>query len=136
MVFNYGSTNYYFKGGDAIYEDINGDGNINQLDIVYLGNSNPIAQGGFGLTFKYDRWSLRTNFNYRYGVDVINKARMNVENMYTNYNQSIAVNWRWRKEGDITEIPRALYNYGYNWLGSDRYVEDASLLRLSYLQLS
>ncbi len=136
MVFNYGSTNYYFKGGDAIYEDINGDGNINQLDIVYLGNSNPIAQGGFGLTFKYDRWSLRTNFNYRYGVDVINKARMNVENMYTNYNQSIAVNWRWRKEGDITEIPRALYNYGYNWLGSDRYVEDASFLRLSYLQLS
>ena len=136
MVFNYGSTNYYFKGGDAIYEDINGDGNINQLDIVYLGNSNPIAQGGFGLTFKYARWSLRTNFNYRYGVDVINMARMKVENMYTNNNQSIAVNWRWRKEGDKTEIPRALYNYGYNWLGSDRYVEDASFLRLSYLQLA
>ena len=61
---------------------------------------------------------------------------MKVENMYTNNNQSIAVNWRWRKEGDKTEIPRALYNYGYNWLGSDRYVEDASFLRLSYLQLA
>lgn len=136
MVFNYGGTPYYFKGGDAIYEDINGDGNINQLDLVYLGNSNPKAQGGFGLTFNYGRWALRTNFNYRYGIDVINFARMNVENMYSNNNQSIAVNWRWRKEGDKTEIPRALNNYGYNYLGSDRYVEDASFLRLSYLQLS
>ena len=56
--------------------------------------------------------------------------------MYGNLNQSKAVNWRWRKEGDITEIPRALYNTGYNFLGSDRYVEDASYLRLSYVQAS
>ena len=33
-------------------------------------------------------------------------------------------------------MPRALYNTGYNWLGSDRYVEDASYVRFSYLQLS
>ena len=56
--------------------------------------------------------------------------------MYDTTNQSSAVNWRWRKNGDQTEIPRALYNYGYNWLGSDRYVEDASFLRFSYVSLS
>ncbi len=44
-----------------------------------------------------------------------------------------AVKWRWRKEGDITNMPRALYNTGYNWLGSDRYVEDGSFLRFKYL---
>lgn len=140
MVYNYdtesGTYAYDFKGGDAIYDDINFDGNINELDLVYLGNSNPKAQGGFGLTFQYKRLSLKANFTYRYDIDVMNTARMKVENMYSNDNQSIAVNWRWRKEGDITEIPRALYNTGYNWLGSDRYVEDASYLRLSYLQLS
>ena len=140
MVYNYdtekGTSAYTFKGGDAIYEDINFDGNINELDLVYLGNSNPKAQGGFCLTFQYKRLSLKANFTYRYDIDVMNTARMRVENMHTNDNQSIAVNWRWRKEGDITEIPRALYNTGYNWLGSDRYVEDASYLRLSYLQLS
>ena len=146
MVYNYkdGSATYAFRGGDAIYEDINHDGNINQLDIVYLGNSNPKLQGGFGLTFQYKRLSLKTQFTYRYGVDVINSARMNVENMYTNNNQSYAVNWRWRKEGDGLEngklthnrLPRALYSTGYNWLGSDRYLEDASYLRMSYLQLS
>ena len=138
MVFGFdeGSSIYKFKGGDAIYQDINHDGNINELDIVYLGNSNPAAQGGFGFTFQYKRLMLKTQFTYRYGVDVVNSARMNVENMYTNNNQSIAVNWRWRKEGDQTEMPRALYNTGYNWLGSDRYVEDASYVRFSYLQLS
>ena len=138
MVYNYkdGAAQYPFRGGDAIYEDINHDGNINELDIVYLGNSNPKLQGGFGVTFQYKRLSLKTQFTYRYGVDVVNSARMNVENMYTNNNQSIAVNWRWRKDGNVTNMPRALYDTGFNWLGSDRYLEDASYLRMSYLQLS
>ena len=61
---------------------------------------------------------------------------MLAENMYSNNNQSRAVNWRWRVEGDITEIPRALYQHGYNWLGSDRFVEDGSFMRLNYTQLS
>ena len=131
-------SGYKFRGGDAIYEDVNNDGTINQLDIVYLGNSNPAAQGGFGFTFRYKKWSLKTNFTYRYGVDVVNSNRMNFENMSSFNNQSVAVNWRWRKEGDITEIPRAVFgsNSAYNYLGSDRYVEDASYLRLSYVQLS
>mgnify|MGYP002094457761 FL=1 len=61
---------------------------------------------------------------------------MNAENMYYPYNQSVAVNWRWRKDGDLTEIPRALYNAGYNWLGSDRFVEDGSFLRFKQLTLT
>ena len=129
---------YEFRGGDAIYEDVNHDGTINQLDIVYLGNSNPAAQGGFGFTFRYKKWTLRTSFTYRWDVDVVNASRMAFENMSSFENQSVAVNWRWRKEGDITEIPRAVNGSGnaYNYLGSDRYVEDASYLRLSYVQLS
>jgi len=134
MYFAYGKSNAYeFKAGDAMYEDINHDGTIDELDIVYLGNSLPKVNGGFGITFRYGQFSLQTFFNYRVGNKVVNGARMNAENMYTNDNQSVAVNWRWRKEGDQTEMPRALYNYGYNWLGSDRYVEDASFLRFKYL---
>ena len=30
-------------------------------------------------------------------------------------------------------MPRAVHNFGYNWLGSDRYVEDGSFLRFKYL---
>jgi hypothetical protein len=103
-----------------------------------LGNSNPAAQGGFGLTFRYKNFSLRASFAYRWGVDVVNKARMELEKMSSFENQSTSVNWRWRKEGDITEIPRAVNgaSSAFNYLGSDRYVEDASYVRLSYVQLS
>jgi TonB-linked SusC/RagA family outer membrane protein len=137
MWFNYykkgGVQSYRFRGGDAIYEDINHDGNIDELDIVYLGNSNPKLNGGFGPTFRYKNFSCSMFFNFRYGNKIVNVARMNAENMYFDYNQSQSVNWRWRKDGDVTEIPRALHLYGYNWLGSDRYVEDGSFLRFKYL---
>lgn len=139
MMFDYGGKNYEFKGGDAIYEDINHDGNINELDIVYLGNCNPLFTGGFGLRFFYKRWSMNMQFNYRYGSKVLNRAKMNAENMYDNNNQSYAVNWRWRTEGDGGDgycLPRALHQHGYNFLGSSRFVEDGSFCRLNYLQLS
>lgn len=134
MLFAYGnSAEYEFRGGDAIYEDVNHDGSIDELDIVYLGNSNPKVNGGFGGLFRYGNLSCNLFFNFRYGNKIVNAARMNAENMYTNDNQSIAVNWRWRKDGDITEMPRALFQHGFNWLGSDRYVEDGSFLRFKYL---
>ena len=37
------------------------------------------------------------------------------------------------EEGNDTDMPRALHDMGYNWLGSDRYVEDGSFLRFKYL---
>ena len=141
MMYNYTNDgtgkNYKFTGGDAIYEDINHDGNINALDIVFLGNSLPKLTGGFGFTFTYDRWRLNSQFVYRVGYDVLNMARLDAEAMTGNNNQSQAVNYRWRKEGDITSIPRAMHgNTNYNTLVSDRFVEDGSYLRMSYLQLN
>jgi TonB-linked SusC/RagA family outer membrane protein len=137
MTFCYGtSSEYEFKGGDAMYEDINHDGTINELDIVYIGSSLPKITGGFGIKFKFGRWTLNNQFNFRYGNKIINANRMNAEAMYNNNNQSRAVNYRWRVEGDVSDVPRALHQSGYNWLGSDRFVEDGSFLRLNYTQLS
>lgn len=139
MYFNYGGKNYKFEGGDVIYEDINHDGQINELDIVYLGSSNPKLNGGFGFDFYYGPWSLKTSFNFRIGNKIINMARMNAESMRNNKNQSKAVNWRWRKNGDITEIPRALNSDvadSYNALANDRYVEKGDYVRFQYMQLA
>jgi TonB-linked SusC/RagA family outer membrane protein len=135
MMYNQGKDgkNYPFQGGDAIYEDINKDGNIDELDMVYLGNSNPLFNGGFSFTFQWKQLSMKTFFNYRVGNQVVNQARRYAENMDGGSNQSIAVDWRWRTEGDERPIPRALYQDGYNWLPSDRFVEDASFLRFKYL---
>jgi len=142
MVFNYvnnngqGSTTYTFQGGDAIYEDINKDGQINELDVVYLGNSLPKVNGGFNFTFKYGPWSVKTRFMYRFGNKIVNVARQNLENMFTTYNQCATVNYRWRKDGDVTPIPRAMYNASYNFQPSDRYVEDGSFVRFQNLQIA
>jgi TonB-linked SusC/RagA family outer membrane protein len=136
MKFNYPSIGYTFQPGDAMYEDINHDGNINYQDVVYLGNGNPLFTGGFGSSVTYKgQWKLTAFFNYRYKYDVVNGTKLNTTNMYTFDNQSTAVLRRWRKEGDVTDIPRALYRTGYNSLGSDRYVEDASFLRFRTLTL-
>ena len=118
LVYNYqdGSSTYTFQGGDAMYEDINNDGQINALDIVYIGNSLPKVNGGFNFNFKYGNWSLKARFMYP-------------------YNQCSTVNWRWRKDGDDTPMPGAMYGTGYNWQGSDRYIEDGGFVRFQNLQV-
>lgn len=139
MKYNYKpetNAGYNFRGGDAIYEDINHDGNINELDIVYLGNSNPLFNGGFSLKFNYKRFSATVFSNFRVGNKVVNNGRMLAENMFENNNQCASVNWRWRKDGDLTTMPRAMHKSGFNWLGSDRYVEDGSFLRVKNLQVN
>ncbi|MCR4918923.1 MAG: SusC/RagA family TonB-linked outer membrane protein [Prevotella sp.] len=142
MMYNYTNDatgkNYKFTGGDAIYEDVNHDGQINALDIVYLGSSLPKLTGGFGFTFNYAGWRLSTQFTYRVGNKILNMARLHSEAMTGNDNQSQAVNYRWRKEGDDTTIPRAMFGAeaSFNSLVSDRFVEDGSYLRMGYAQLT
>lgn len=147
MYYDYENTKYPFVGGDAVYEDVNHDGQINALDVVYIASSLPKLTGGFGMKFNYGPWALNLQFNYRYGNKVINYGRMNLENMANNNNQSTAVNWRWHNEGDEAYLPRAASTSNivtgnattattHNYLGSDRFVEDASFLRLNYAQLS
>lgn len=137
MVFNYPSIGYVFQAGDARYTDINSDGNINLQDVVYLGDYNPLFFGGFGPTIRYKNFTLSGWFYFRYGNDIINMTRMSMEKMYSFDNQSTAVLRRFRDSYEPGNemnaptdlLPRALYGKGYNWLGSDRFVEDGSFLR-------
>jgi len=131
MRFNYPQTDYTFQPGDAKYQDINHDGNINADDLVYLGNSTPKVTGGFGPGFTFDgNFKIQAFFVYKLGYQLINQNLITTTNMYAYNNQSTAVLRRWRNPGDITDVPRALQGSGYNWLGSDRYVSDASYCRL------
>jgi len=125
-----GAGRYQFMGGDAIYADMNYDGIIDERDLVYLGDLNPKLMGGFSLRSRYKAFILSVFFNYKIGQSIINQTRMNTEKMYGYENQSIATNWRWRRQGDQTIVPRALFGEGYNWMGSDRFVEDGSFVRL------
>lgn len=147
MTYYYGDTDYEFQGGDAIYEDVNHDGTINELDIKYLGNSLPKMQGGFSLTLQYSNWKLIARFNYRWGNKIINAGRMALESMYGTENQCASVVNRWRQNDgsngydpvtgqQIAVLPRAYYGAGYNYQMSSRFVEDGSFLRFQNLQIS
>ena len=137
LYMRYGNADgYRFRGGDAIYQDINYDGLINELDIVKLGDSNPRFIGGFGSKVVWGKFIATLFFHYRLGQDIVNQTKMDNENMYYRNNQSVSVLNRWRRQGDETDIPRALYNQGYNWLGSDRFVEDASFVRFKSASIS
>jgi TonB-linked SusC/RagA family outer membrane protein len=141
MKFGYPTLDYTFQPGDARYVDINKDGQINYQDIVYLGDYNPLMYGGITPSIKYKNWSLNTVFHYRYGNDIVNRARMTLENMYGFNNQATSVLRRWRHEYANAEdapadlLPRALHAKGYNWLASDRFVEDGSFVRWKSLTL-
>ncbi|WP_114778425.1 SusC/RagA family TonB-linked outer membrane protein [Botryobacter ruber] len=135
MRFNYPTFDYLFQPGDAIYEDINHDGNINYMDVVYLGNANPKLTGGFGPNITWKDFRLNVFFNYRYGYQIINQTKISTENMSGYNNQSTAVLRRWRDIGDETDMPRAVIGPNYNSLGSDRFVEDGSFIRIKYITL-
>jgi TonB-linked SusC/RagA family outer membrane protein len=123
---------YIFRGGDAIYEDINHDGKIDLNDVVYIGDSNPDFIGGFGTTIKYKNFDLSCNFHYRLGFDIINGVAIETEGMLNRNNQSKSTLSRWRVQGQDEEgmLPRAYMNHPANNLGSDRYVEKGDYLRL------
>ena len=134
---NYNGT-YQFEGGDAKYQDVNHDGTIDLNDVVYLGDSNPDFAGGLGLNVTYKDFQFSASFLYRYGYKIVNQVALNAESMSNKDNQSTAVLNRWRVSGDDypNMIPRAYQAHPANNLGSDRYVEDASYLRLNNMSLN
>jgi hypothetical protein len=117
---------YIFKGGDAIYEDINHDGKIDLNDVVYIGDSNPDFIGGFGSNVSYKNFDLSVAFHYRLGFDIVNMVGLSTEGMNGRNNQSKAVLSRWRAQGQDEQgmLP-----------SSDRYVEKGDYLRLINLKV-
>jgi hypothetical protein len=124
------------KGGDAIYEDFNNDGIINDQDRVLIGNGNPEFFGGLNSDLSFGNFSLKVFVQFQYGNDIINGMRYTLEKMDNSDNQAITTLKRWRKQGDVTDIPRALNASNRNYQGSTRWVEDGSYARLKLITLT
>jgi TonB-linked SusC/RagA family outer membrane protein len=131
-----------YKGGDARFVDLSGpngtpDGVINQFDKTDIGSSMPELYGGLLNTFTYKRWSLETYLNFVSGNEVFNYVRYKNEGMTGIENQSANVLNRWQYEGQVTDVPRALWNDPIgNSAFSSRWIEDGSYLRVQNIALS
>lgn len=133
-------SNQYFEAGDVNYVDQNNDGKIDDNDIVAIGDATPDLYGGLGSNLRYKNWTAGIRFNYVWGNDVLNMTRYRGELLKRNTNYTTSVMKRWRKPGDITDIPRAVYTGNgaryNNELGGDKYVEDGSYLRIQNISIN
>lgn len=125
-----------FAGGDMRFTDTNGDKVIDNNDRMVIGNPNPDFTGSISASLTYKRFSLQGLFNFSVGNDLYNGVRYNIEKMSGYENQSVAVENRWRAEGQQTSMPKAVWGDPMgNAAFSDRWIEDGSYLRLKTLVL-
>jgi TonB-linked SusC/RagA family outer membrane protein len=78
-------------------------------DAVMYANSAPKATGGFSNTFRYKGFDLDVLFTYQAGFSVYYGTNAGLHDQRF-WNNSVAVLNGWRKFGDITDIPKPVYN--------------------------
>jgi len=132
-----GSTNANpFRGGDIIFEDLDRNDTIDQRDRKVLGNVNPKWFGGFTNTFSFKGLDLSVFIDFATGNKIFNGHRALLESMSNYDNQSTTINNRWRNEGDLTTMPRALHGDAVgNTRFSSRWIEDGSYARFKAITL-
>ena len=112
---------------EGIYEDINGDGVVNDQDLYLYKKAAPDLFLGFNTTFNYKRWSLATALRASFGNYVYN----NVNSDLGNFSQTLNPN-----DFIMNNVVNGLYTGFYDrQLLSDYYVQNASFLKMDYLQL-
>lgn len=132
-----GNDRSVIQPGDIKYVDQNGDGVVNDQDMVVIGRCEPIHTGGFNNNFTYKNLSLNIFFQWRYGSDVMNANRIVFEGNYANkaINQYRSYVDRWSPENTDSKNYR-VGGRGPSGVYSSKTIEDGSFLRLKTLQLS
>lgn len=123
--------------GDFKFKDLNGDGIINDLDRTNIGNSNPTFTYGLTNTINYKNFELTLFIQGSQGNKVLNFTRWYTEGGVSNGNYSNKVLERWVGPGTSNTMPRVtLEDPNKNNRVSDRFVEDASYMRIKNLRLA
>jgi TonB-linked SusC/RagA family outer membrane protein len=126
-----------FKGGDVRFEDVNGDKIIDNNDRQIIGDPNPDFFGSVSSSLTWKSFTLDAFFTFTKGNDIYNYTRRQLESESNFNNQTTAVLNRWRTNGQVTNMPRAIYGDPIgNGSFSDRWIEDGSYFRLRSATLS
>ncbi|MEP2935382.1 MAG: SusC/RagA family TonB-linked outer membrane protein [Gilvibacter sp.] len=126
--------------GEPLYLDANGQitNQFNPDDAVFLGKSNqPKYAGGFGTDMQYKGFALSMLWSFAAEQYRTNGSLAVTEDpsLAGFANQSTTVLNAWKQPGDITDVPNPLLG-GFRFQAGDRYLEDASFLRLRNIVLS
>ncbi|HTD94473.1 MAG TPA: SusC/RagA family TonB-linked outer membrane protein, partial [Chitinophagaceae bacterium] len=102
------------------------------------GNASPKGFGGVSTSLTYKFITVDAQFNYQYGNDIYSQWDFIFvsDGVFTGLNHNRTELRRWRKAGDITDVPRFEYNVGNSSSDpSSRYVYDGDFIRLRNLSL-
>ena len=127
-------VSYQDKNGYSKYVDINHDGILDYRDQIYLGSSDPILFGGLQNTFTWRQLSLGVYLTYSIGGYIYNLSETNLGSSIANTNKYRYMMDCWHPvRNPESDLPGAYMTDSYC---SDRFVHDASYLRLKTLSLS
>ncbi len=122
--------------GDLRYKDYNKDGKITPDDMELVGNYQPNFYYGFENTFSYKGFDLSILLNGSYGGEIVFALERGLALGRARENNLISALGRWKSESE----PGSGYYHkagtkalGSNIQASDRYLYDASFLRIRNL---
>ena len=120
--------------GHSKFVDVNRDGNLDEKDRVYLGQADPIVQGGLQNSFVIGKkLRLGLYLTYSIGGKIFNYAELFMAGSSQSNQFSYMANcWHPTKRPD-SNLPRS--GDSYRLLSSDFQVHDASYLRLKTLSV-
>ena len=126
-----------FAAGDIHFADLRADGIIDEQDMDVIGDPNPDIYGSFGFDLTWKGLTFDALFTYSLGNDAYNALRQRLESGSSLSNQTESLLRRWTADGQVTDMPRAVYGDPMgNSRFSDRWIEDASYMKLRQLSLS
>lgn len=126
-----------FHAGDVRFADLHADGILNEKDKTVIGDPNPDFTGSWGNRFTMGRFALDILCTFKCGGDVYNYQRQTLESMSGTFNQTQAALNRWRYEGQMTDMPKAVYGDPMgNSRFSSRWIEDGGFFKLKNMRLS
>jgi len=122
--------------GNALYATFDGKESLtpsSTTDLMYVGNPQPKYYGGLTNAFELGDFELRGFFQFSQGGQVLNFMRIFMDDGGNSSDNKVAnVLGRWRKPGDVTNVPRMGTTSGARVI-SDRFIEDGSFVRFNEL---
>ena len=122
------------KPGDIRYKDQNGDGKIDDLDKVDIGN--PFPWLTYGLNFGADFYGVDLSLFFQgvAGNEIYNNVRVRTEGRGTEATLSTRMRDVWTAANPDGTIPNP-YGNSLNFATSSRFVENGAYFRLKNVQL-
>ncbi|MEP2023726.1 MAG: TonB-dependent receptor [Reichenbachiella sp.] len=123
--------------GDMRFTDVNGDGVLNNEDLVYAGSGMPKFNFGLNFTADYKGLDFTVSLYGASGHKLYNAVRQNYEG-FDNYRNHLSTGVNaWTPSNTNTDIPRAVYgdpnqNASRN---STRFIESGNYVRVRNIQL-